>query len=50
MGDNKSGQLGISQPGLDFKIAPVLVDSLINIKLTGVSCGAYHTLVCTEGG
>ncbi len=50
MGSNTSGQLGINQVYLDKKVSPVVVSGLINKKAENVSCGAYHTIVSTQGG
>jgi len=50
MGDNSHGQLGVGDPYLNQKFSPVLIDALLNFKPQSVSCGAYHTVVCTKLG
>ena len=50
MGRNDNGQLGIGQHFVEAKHSPVLVDSLLNLKLQAVSCGKSHTLVMTRLG
>lgn len=50
MGGNDQGQLGLNEPYVEFKQSPMLIDSLLNLKPQGISCGANHTLVHTKSG
>lgn len=50
MGCNSSGQLGLNEPYTKFKSSPMLVDFFLNVKLTFISCGAFHTVALTSKG
>lgn len=47
MGSNGSGQLGINDMDIKMKNSPVLVETLMDKKPKSISCGAYHTVICT---
>ena len=47
MGSNVSGQLGINDMDIKMKNSPVLVETLMDKKPKSISCGAYHSVICT---
>jgi alpha-tubulin suppressor-like RCC1 family protein len=50
MGSNSYGQLGINDKRASTKNSPVLVENLMDKKPLHISCGAYHTAMCTQDG
>ena len=49
MGSNDKGNLGIGQHTSSSNI-PTLVQSLVEIRATSVSCGYNHTCIVTDQG
>lgn len=50
MGSNKLGQLGIDSEQIEQKFTPTLVEALMNFRPIQISCGDFHTVVCTQSG
>ena len=50
MGSNRSGQLGIRDPVVDYKCSPVLIEQMMGHKIEGISCGGSHTVAFTSRG
>ena len=50
MGSNRSGQLGIRDPLIEYKSSPVLVEQMTGHKIEYISCGGSHTVAVTDSG
>ena len=50
MGSNTEGKLGIGNKNLKESLVPQLVDFLMNVKISKISCGDNHTIALTNGG
>ncbi len=50
IGSNDHGQLGINDASITFKNSPILIEALLDKKPIDISCGASHTVTCTEDG
>lgn len=49
-GDNSAGQLGRATGGFTFSSMPGQVLDIINISISSIAAGAFHTIAATTGG
>ena len=51
-GDNKYGQVGVPASSAESTAVPLprLLPALIGVQVTGVACGAGHSVVCARDG